>query len=456
MSNLPAGFAEKYRRLLGPEADAFLASFDQPAEKGFRLNPLHGSDLPTPAATDQVPWNPLGYYGSVGGSDRAFWTGAVYSQEPSAMAVAPQLQAKPGERVLDLAAAPGGKTTDLIGQMQDTGLLVSNDIDRSRAKILSENVERWGAAHTVVTSAPPAKLMAAFPHFFDRILLDAPCSGEGMFRKDPAAMGYWHPDYPAECAARQQDILKNTIPMLADDAELVYSTCTFSPEEDEEIIAWLLATYPGLSVVPIPLVGGMTGGRPDWADGNPSLQGCARLFPQLVRGEGHFVAHLHYHNSAAAPVVTAAHKKRRTAATGIRPLTRAENDLFTTFWRATMVAAVPAGVAMFGQQIVALPPAFPDRAAGLTILRPGLIIADVKRDRLVPNHALAMALPASAWRYQEALTDAAAARYRHGETVPTETPGRQWGVLTTHGVGFAVGHFVNGTVKNFYPKGLRI
>lgn len=456
MTDLPAGFAEKYQRLLGEEAPAFLASFAEEADKGFRVNPLHDSLAALPPQDDPVPWNSQGYYGTVGGRDPAFWTGAVYSQEPSAMAVAPQLGVQPGDRVLDVAAAPGGKTTDLIGQMHNSGLLVSNDIDRGRAKILSENVERWGATQTVVTSAPPASLAAAFPRFFNRILLDAPCSGEGMFRKDPAAMQYWQPAYPAECAARQQGILTDIMPMLADEADLVYSTCTFSPEEDEQIIAWLLAAYPGLTVVPIPLVGGMTAGQPEWADGNPALSGCARLWPHLVRGEGHFVAHLHYQRPLADRRPAAAKREKKTAHPVTVPLTRAETRLLTDFWKETMTIPLPSAVSRFGDHLVALPADFPMAANGLRILRPGLIIADLKRDRLVPNHALALALPANAWQYRADLTAPDAERYRHGETLPTTIGGRHWGLITFAGTGFGIGHCVNGTIKNFYPKGLRV
>lgn len=455
---LPTGFAEKYTQLLGSDAPAFLNSFNQPFEKGYRLDPLHPSGRSLVAADAvAVPWANDGFFGTVHGADPAFWTGAVYSQEPSAMAVGPQLHAQPGERVLDVAAAPGGKTTDIIGQMNDQGMLVSNDIDRSRAKILAENVERWGAAHTVVTSATPSQLRQSFPGFFDRILLDAPCSGEGMFRKDPSAMQYWHPDYPAECAHRQREILRDVLPMLKTGGDLVYSTCTFAPEEDEQIIAWLLQTYPGLSVVPIPLVGGMVAGRPEWADGNPDLAGCARLFPNLVRGEGHFVAHLHFSGVSEPDAQPAKrHEKNRHAAGFSHALTKAEQSLLAAFWEDTFNTPVPVAASRWGNQIIALPPAYPASAAKLKIMRPGLIIADIKGHRLVPNHALALAIPRDQWRFEEPVDLGAANQYRHGETLPTTMTGRHWVLMTYAASGFAVGHAVNGTIKNFYPKGLRI
>lgn len=262
---LPEEFIEKYRRLLGEEAPAFLASFDQPSQSGFRVNPLKAAPQDTiDRATGRVPYVPTGYYGTVDGKSLDHVAGAIYSQEPSAMYVGEVVDPQPGERVLDLCAAPGGKTTHLVAKMGDTGLLVANEIFRKRAKVLAENLERWGTRSTVVMNESPAELEDQFPRFFDRILVDAPCSGEGMFRKEPAGIEYWNPDYPAECANRQRKILASALKMLKPGGILVYSTCTFAPEEDEQNLAWLLATYPELKTVPIKKYPGMDDGRPEW------------------------------------------------------------------------------------------------------------------------------------------------------------------------------------------------
>jgi len=260
---LPAEFITKYEKLLGTAAPAFFAAFDGSVEKGFRVNPMKPT---TPAMqqkmTAAIPYSPIGYYGKVNGNSLEHLAGAVYSQEPSAMTVGEVAKPALNERVLDLCAAPGGKTTHLLSYLKQTGLLVTNEINPKRVTALGDNVERYGARNTVITNETPAHLAKALPGFFDRILVDAPCSGEGMFRKDPAAMQYWTPDYPAECATRQREILTETVKMLRPGGHLIYSTCTFAPEEDEQMIAWLLQTYPEFELEPIEKTAGMVDAKP--------------------------------------------------------------------------------------------------------------------------------------------------------------------------------------------------
>ena len=247
MAELPEGFEEKYRQLLGDEADAFIESFDKPVVKAFRQNPLKANmDLYDTESDGKVPWGKWGNYGAVKGHSVDHTTGVIYSLEPSAQLVGELARPKPGERVLDLAAAPGGKTTHLASFMEQKGLLVSNEIFRKRAAILSENVERFGVQNAIVTNHSPQELSPKFPQYFDKIVLDAPCSGEGMFRKDPAAIKYWHEHYPEENATRQREILEEAVKMLKPGGQFVYSTCTFAPEEDERIIAWLSSDRPDL------------------------------------------------------------------------------------------------------------------------------------------------------------------------------------------------------------------
>ena len=240
--SLPIEFVEKYKNLLGEEESSkFFTAIDSPSKKGFRLNPLKNNYQDVQySLKEPIEFTKDGYYGEISGRDSEWTGGYVYSQDPSAMYPAVSLNVKPGDKVLDLCAAPGGKSTALASLLDDTGLLVANEISKSRAKDLRENLERWGATNVVVTNESPDRLSKKLTHFFDKILVDAPCSGEGMFRKDPAATQYWSPEYVLTCQTRQKEILSEAMKMLKPGGEIVYSTCTYSPEEDEEIVAWLV------------------------------------------------------------------------------------------------------------------------------------------------------------------------------------------------------------------------
>ena len=237
---IPEQFTLRMRRLLGEDYDAFSASFSRPRAVGLRLNPLKGTSLPDLSAFSltPVPWEPCGYYydpETRPGKSAYHEAGLYYLQEASAMAPAALLDPKPGERVLDLCAAPGGKSTQLAGKMQGRGLLVCNEISPKRAKILASNIERLGIANALVLNEHPQRLEARFEGFFDKILVDAPCSGEGMFRKEEAAVTDWTEDTNAICANRQSEILTSAAKMLRPGGRLVYSTCTILPEENEQV-----------------------------------------------------------------------------------------------------------------------------------------------------------------------------------------------------------------------------
>lgn len=453
---LPTAFIEKYQKLLGDQAADFLASFDQPSHSGFRVNPLKPR-LPTATieqSSGQVPYVPTGYYGQVNGKSLDHVTGWVYSQEPSAMYVGQVVDPQPGERVLDLCAAPGGKSTHLIGLMHDQGLLVANEIFRKRAKILAENLERWGTKSTVVMNESPDELEDQFTHFFDRILIDAPCSGEGMFRKEPAGTEYWNPDYPAECANRQRKIIASALKMLKPGGTLVYSTCTFAPEEDEQNIAWLLREYPDLEMVPIQTYPGMDHGRPDWADGNPELAKAVRLFPHHIKGEGHFIAKLH--STATAGASTKVKKRRKKK--GQRDQTRLSKDqlqLFNAFKDQFLPTYQPHHLLVFGEQLYDLPAGIND-LTDLTVMRPGLHLGTFKKHRFEPALAWALALNPATVERCISLTMDQWRQYVHGDTISiTASQENGWYLLECehHSCGF--GKLVNGTLKNFYPRGLR-
>ncbi|MFC6182042.1 RsmF rRNA methyltransferase first C-terminal domain-containing protein [Lactiplantibacillus daowaiensis] len=443
---LPAAFITKYQNLLGDQAAAFFAAFDEPVEKGFRINP---NKPVTPAMrakmTDPISYSGIGYYGRVNGNALEHLAGAVYSQEPSAMTVGEVAKPELGERVLDLCAAPGGKTTHLLSYLKQTGLLVTNEINPKRVTALGDNVERYGARNAVITNETPDHLAKALPGFFDRILVDAPCSGEGMFRKDPDAMQYWHADYPAECAARQREILTATVKMLRPGGHLIYSTCTFAPEEDEQMMAWLLATYPEFELEPIEKVAGMVDAKPEWADGNPELKKAARLFPHLMRGEGHFIAKLVYRSDAKV-------KNLRPVRDELKP------DQRKLWEKAQKQLSLPDfdGLALqvHGDQLYGVPALMP-MTRKLKIFRPGIQLGTFKKNRLEPSYALALAsddlaLPKLAIDHDQW------EKYVHGETFALTAAGTNgFTVLTCDALPVGFGKVVGQTVKNFFPKGLR-
>ncbi len=452
--NLPEAFVEKYTKLLGPEAPAFLASFDLPAHSGYRVNPLR-PDAASAANPDdaRINYSPNGYVGKVDGNSIAHVSGYVYSQEPSAQLVGAVAAAQPGMRVLDLCAAPGGKSTYLAGSMANQGVLVSNEINLGRARILASNIERWGARNVIVTNNDPASLAKVFPAFFDLILVDAPCSGEGMFRKDPDAVQYWDSDYPARCAERQREIVAEAVKMLAPGGSLVYSTCTFAPEEDEQMVAWMLANT-ALQVSPITKLPGMSSARPEWANGDPSIAGAVRLWPQTQLGEGHFVARLQLPGASEQlrPATTKKHAKKGKTR---EPLSKVQRELWTD-WCNTNLTQTPAGdLVLMGEQLYAQPAGMP-KMTGARVLRPGLHLGTFKKNRFEPSHSLATALPESAFKFSLDVDDEQFRKYRHGETLSTTIAGKGTVLLTNTGKGFAIGRLVNGTVKNLYPKGLRI
>lgn len=271
---LPSKFTNRMKFMLGQECDAFLVSFECVRSKALRINPckLQGGREDAysklPFETKEILWEENGFVykdEDEPGKHPLHMAGLYYIQEPSAMSPVAYLDPKPGQRVLDLCAAPGGKSTQIAGRMQGRGILVSNEINAGRAKILSENIERMGIGNAMVLNETPQNLSARFEGWFDRILIDAPCSGEGMFRKNEDAVTNWSPENVRLCADRQDEILDNAASMLAPSGRLVYSTCTFAPDEDEGTIYRFLLRHPEFRVVEVPLYEGMDHGNPSWA-----------------------------------------------------------------------------------------------------------------------------------------------------------------------------------------------
>lgn len=382
---LPIGFIEKYKKLLGQEADGFFATFNEPSISGYRVNTIKTGKLTTKEYLEnqnRIDYCDTGFYGQINGKTLDHITGYIYSQEPSAMYVGEVVDPQPGEKILDLCASPGGKSTHLINKMNNTGILVSNEIFSKRAAVLSENVERWGATNTIVTNESPDRLAPHFQKYFDRILVDAPCSGEGMFRKEPAGMQYWNEDYSNECANRQQKILASALEMLRPGGTLVYSTCTFAPEEDEQIAAWLLSEYPMLSMVPIKNYDGMDSANPDWGDGNPEIKNAVRLFPHHIKGEGHFVAKF------VSNEVEENQDKNKTPK--YDQMDKAETKLFNDFIFETGLQIPEGTLVKFGDNLYVLPIGL-NSINKIKFMRPGLHLGIFKKNRFEPSHSLALA-----------------------------------------------------------------
>ncbi|WP_410511789.1 RsmB/NOP family class I SAM-dependent RNA methyltransferase [Paenibacillus sp. BR2-3] len=453
---LPAAYTTMMREMLGQEADAFLESYTAPRTQGLRFNTLKSStDTGRTAVRNtislfglkSVPWCSEGYYyeePSRPGRHPFHAAGLYYIQEPSAMSAAGLLSPQPGETVLDLAAAPGGKTTHIAALMQGQGLLISNEIHRERAKILAENVERLGIPHALVTSATPGELAMRFPGTFDKIMLDAPCSGEGMFRKDPDAIDEWSPEHVAMCSSRQWDILQDAYIMLKPGGSLAYSTCTFNRKENEEIIARLTDSYPDMELIT-----------------------HKRLWPHLEKGEGHFVALLRKQMSEE----TGQGRNKRGTSGGRGKNDSKTNssvrDAFQQFqsWAATELPGFSCqGVPLlFGDSLYLLPAAFNDRMHtglldGLRIPRAGLHLAHLKKNRIEPAHALAMALQSEqAFRRYDLAQDGPEVRaWFRGESLPAPSELHGWTLVTVEGLPVGWGKASSGQLKNHLPKGLRI
>ncbi|KRL39068.1 RsmB/NOP family class I SAM-dependent RNA methyltransferase [Liquorilactobacillus uvarum] len=456
--DLPEGFVSKYQKILGDEAPAFFSSLAGEVKKGFRLNTLKENpeevdfDLTYP-----VEYVPTGYYGTVSGRSLEHQTGYVYSQEPSAMYVGEVADVTPGERVLDLCAAPGGKSTQVAAKLAGKGLLVANEIDRKRAAILSENIERAGASNVIVLNEDPQTLSKYLPGFFDKILIDAPCSGEGMFRKNPQAINYWHSKYADECAQRQRKILEDAVKMLRQGGQLIYSTCTFAPEEDEQIIAWLLKQYEYLKIVPLKKWHGMDAGMPRLADNDQRLLGTVRLFPHHFNGEGHFIAKL---QDQRPQEILKKSKKKKNRNRVLRKPTSSERSLWNDFEQMMFTPDVSfpaAELRCWGERLYWSPESSPD-LTDLRFMRPGLELGVFKKKRFEPSYALALYLgPRRAVRVLN-FKHTEWESYVQGNTIAYSGNGLEngWYLLCCENKSFCFGKFVNGTVKNFFPKGLRL
>lgn len=473
---LPTGFVERMRTLLGSEADAFFAAFDRDPPIGLRVNvlklrPEHMERI-SPWDIEPVPWCDSGFFvqdaDARPGKHPYHAAGLYYLQEPSAMAVVEALQVRPNQRVLDLAAAPGGKATQIAAALDGTGVLIANEVEGSRIKGLGENLERWGARNVVLTSETPERLAQHFGASFDRVLLDAPCSGEGMFRKRSHARQEWSAQHVAGCAVRQEHILAHAAQLVAPGGLLVYSTCTFAPEENEQRIAAFLHEYSDWSLIEIPKRYGFAPGRPEWSDpALPELSKTARLWPHRLQGEGHFIALLRNdgratHHSGETPWSLRGWRGwgrkgqvKSVQFNGFEPASADALMAWRAWERATLTTTVPeARLLQKGDLMYQAPADLPDLGS-LKVVRAGLWFGTLKPGRFEPSHALALALqPDEAQQTVALRDDAVIDRYLRGETLAIEGPDG-WALVTVNGWPIGWGRRISGVVKNFYPKGLR-
>ena len=427
---LPEAFLQRMEAQLGSEYPAFLESLERPRAVALRFNPMKGERPMLPFVGAPVPWEPEGFYydpETRPGLHVYHEAGVYYLQEASAMAPVALLDPKPGERVCDLCAAPGGKTTQIAGRMLGQGFLVCNEINPKRAKILSRNIERMGVANALVTNEHPETLASRFPGFFDRVLVDAPCSGEGMFRKEEAAVTDWSQETVQMCARRQREILDSAARLVRPGGRLVYSTCTFAPEEDEETVAAFLEAHPEFTPEPV---------EAPWFV--PGENASYRMWPHKLLGEGHFAAVLRKNQGESGEVPACPGGKCPKA--------------WESFAKELDITLPEGKAVSFGQSLYWAPTELPELNR-LKVLRPGLELGTERKGRFEPAHALALWLKTCAITESFPPESPEMKAYLHGDVVPSGKKG--WCLVQTGGYTIGWGKGDGSVLKNHYPKGLR-
>lgn len=484
MVNLPQKFTERMQKQLGDEFELFLSCYEAEEYAGLRVNTekISVEDFLKLTSFEliPVPWTENGFYyrkEDAVTKHPHYFAGLYYVQEPSAMLPASRLPVEHGCTVLDLCAAPGGKATELSSRLSGSGILVANDVSPSRAKALYKNLSVWGSRNCCITGETPQKLLQAFGCYFDRILVDAPCSGEGMFRKDPALIADWNERGPQYYAGIQKEILDCAVQMLRPGGRMVYSTCTFSEDEDEDVIAWILEKYPELSLV-----------RPKWSEGfvcgKAPLEKTVRIWPHKIKGEGHFLALLEKRENRSEPSEREKGNNQKNSLEYL-PLQRLSEEEIQKSQK-----LIPEAVRDFlwllpehiwknciyqqmGEQCFLLPPyRLPKK---LRYLLTGIMAGTWKKGRFEPSQQLAMVLRMGDFSSVLNLSadDERTVRYLKGETVElTEMEdeqllavqkkwkkndaGKGWVLICTDGFALGWGKYTNGSIKNKYYPGWRL
>lgn len=435
-------FIKQMKDLLKDDFNAFMEALNQPAMKGFYTNPKKEKIIdylderfikPHPVVNDGYIFD---YENYPLGKSPYFCLGGYYIQEPSAMLVAHFLDVEEDDYVLDMCSAPGGKTCAVASKLSNQGLMIANDIHTLRAKILSENVERFALTNTIVTNSDPIKFTDILPEFFDKIILDAPCSGEGMFRKLDQAIDTWSMDKVNECAYIQRQLLDAAMTLLKPGGQLIYSTCTYNTIENEEQVNYLLEHYD-CSLIPLPHSHGMAEGI--------DMKEAVRLFPHLYQGEGHFIALIQKHGTSQRHKVKA-----------MKPMISKSNQkLVDEFYQKYLNIKTPTYLYDNKNHIYALLPQFPE-LSGIRILRNGLYLGECKKNRFEPSLALALTLQKDevkqSYTFHE--DDQQIKDYLHGETIE-ETNQKGYGVIFVNDYPLSFYKESQHQMKNLYPKGLR-
>lgn len=460
---LPHPFTQQMQRQLGAEWEAFETALNAPAPTSLRLNPLKPGayfDGGSP-----IPWAQNGIYLEQRPTffkDPLIYAGAYYVQEASSMLIAQAVDWSRDLRILDLCAAPGGKSTLLAASMSAGSLLVSNELVRSRAQILQENLSRWGNPNVLVTHNAPRDF-ADIHHAFDLIVVDAPCSGEGMFRKDPKVIGHWSPKLVQECAARQKEILAQLVQALAPGGRLIYSTCTYNPTENEAVVQWLLDQTQGqFRMVPLafPSEWGLTPGITEGY--SPEMAHTYHCYPHRVKGEGFFLACLEKADSRGLSAIPSnLSKKNRKHQTrdreSLQAATRKQREYLGTWLHDSETYVY----SLLGDTAFALPAAHADAftaiAAQLSPLKAGIQLGEFKRDALVPDHDLAMSerqrkdIPTADLDLEQAL------RFLKRTELHQDHPGwLGWGIVQYQGRNLGWVKALQGRINNHFPKEMRI
>lgn len=470
MADLPQSFLDSMKEILGEDYEAFLAGFDGQRQYGLRVNTLKMNleefERIAPFHLKKVPWISNGYFYEAedAPAKHPFYSaGLYYLQEPSAMTPASRLKVQPGERVLDLCAAPGGKATELGAALQGEGLLVANDINTARARALLRNLELFGISNSFVTNEPPHVLAERFPEFFHKIMVDAPCSGEGMFRKNPAVVDSWQEKGPEYFSKLQREIIVQAADMLLPGGMMFYSTCTFSPLENEETITHLLKERPDMEVIPMEdyegFAEGLTSYRGEVFDESCKL--CRRIWPHKMSGEGHFMALLHKKSGTQQQV------QQTVSQSSIwwekcKGLNKEQKAAAEDFFSHVNIAYDGKRIDVRGDNLYYLPaPKYDGR--GLHFLRNGLFMGEFKKKRFEPSQPFALALHAQ--DFDQVLDfpaeDERLQRYLRGETLDVsdliagEKKRKGWQLVMVAGHPLGFGKLVNNNLKNKYPAGWR-
>lgn len=453
--NLPIDFEHRMKDMLGGEYDEFKkAVCDGEGYTAVRVNTAKKGAAEAVRSVigesaRRVEWCNDAYYidkDKISGNHPYHMAGLFYFQEPSAMTVAAALDIKEGDNILDLCAAPGGKTTQ-VGARMTGGLLVANEIVPKRAKVLAENTERFGIKNALVTNESPERLEEYFTSFFDKIIVDAPCSGEGMFRKNSYAAEEWSVAHSQSCAERQLAILNSAEKMLAENGCIVYSTCTFAPCENEGVTDRFLIEHSDFELERINGLDMLSDGVGEWADCTHDMTYAKRVFPHRADGEGHFLALLRRKGGGrkmpkmCEPVAD----KRLTAAV----------ELYRVFEEKTLNKHIDGNFVLFGDSLYLLPEGIKS-VDKLKTVRAGLLIGVCKKGRFEPSHALCLALTADDFKYtaEYSHTSAEIYAYMRGETLIRDAEG--WVCVTVDGFPLGWGKGSGGVIKNHFPKHLRL